>query len=143
MYSASQRLRQAASEKAEAEKIIQVKAAEADAESKYLNGLGIARQRKAIVDGLRSTVNEFSHDVAGTGPKDVMDLLLMTQYFEMVKDIGKTGAATLFVPHGPSGVKQLRDDLKAGFMNNMAEQQSLLRGGPPKGPGPSAAAKAV
>jgi hypothetical protein len=119
-------LRQAASEKAEAEKIIQVKAAEADAESKYLNGLGIARQRKAIVDGLRSTVTEFAHEVNGTGPKDVMDLLLMTQYFEMVKEIGRTGQATIFVPHGPTGVKQLRDDLKAGFMTNMAAQQQAL-----------------
>jgi hypothetical protein len=119
LYSASQRLREAASEKAEAEKILQVKSAEADAESKYLNGLGIARQRKAIVDGLRDTVTEFAHDVAGTGPKDVMDLLLMTQYFEMVKDLGKSGGTTMFIPHGPNGVKTLRDDLKQGFMSGV------------------------
>lgn len=123
-FVASQRLREAASEKAEAEKILQVKAAEADAESKYLNGLGIARQRRAIVDGLRDTVTEFSHDVSGAGPKDVMDLLLMTQYFEMVKDIGKTGSSTLFLPHGPSGIKQLKDDLKENF--KMGSSMSLL-----------------
>ncbi|XP_028062668.1 hypersensitive-induced response protein 2-like [Camellia sinensis] len=39
------RLRVAANEKAEAEKIVQIKRAEGDAESKYLAGLGIARQR--------------------------------------------------------------------------------------------------
>ena len=37
---ASQRLREAASYKADAEKILQVKSAEADAESKYLSGVG-------------------------------------------------------------------------------------------------------
>ena len=61
---ASQRLREAAAEKAEAEKILQVKAAEAEADSKYLSGLGVARQRKAIVDGLKETVNEFSSKVS-------------------------------------------------------------------------------
>jgi hypothetical protein len=103
-----------------------VKAAEADAESKYLNGLGIARQRKAIVDGLRDTVNEFSHEVSGTGPQDVMDLLLMTQYFEMVKDLGKTGSTTMFVPHGPSGVKALRDDLRENFMTGVSSRDVKL-----------------
>ena len=51
------------------------------AESKYLNGLGIARERKAIVDGLRGSVEIFSHEVEGATPKDVMDLILLTQYF--------------------------------------------------------------
>ncbi|KVD98104.1 Band 7 protein, partial [Cynara cardunculus var. scolymus] len=50
---AAARLRMAATEKAEAEKILQIKRAEGEAESKYLSGLGIARQRQAIVDGLR------------------------------------------------------------------------------------------
>lgn len=77
--------KQAAAEKAEADKIVQVKAAEASAESKYLNGLGIARERKAIVDGLRGSVEEFSETVEGATPKDVMDLILLTQYFDMLK----------------------------------------------------------
>ena len=62
-YSAQARLREAASEKADAEKILLVKAAEADAESKYLSGLGVAKQRKAIVDGLRDTISGFSEQV--------------------------------------------------------------------------------
>ena len=43
-------------EKAEAEKILQVKNAEADAEAKYLLGAGVAKQRSAIVNGLQMTV---------------------------------------------------------------------------------------
>lgn len=82
---ASARLREAAKEKADAEKILSVKSAEADAEAKYLLGAGVANQRKAIIEGLKKTVTDFNADVEGTSPRDVMDLLLMTQYFEMVK----------------------------------------------------------
>jgi regulator of protease activity HflC (stomatin/prohibitin superfamily) len=119
---ASQRLREAASYKADAEKILQVKAAEAEAESKYLSGVGVAKQRKAIVDGLRETVADFASDVHGSGPQDVMDLLLLTQYFDMIKNVGtrtKNVASTLFLPHGPHAVSQLRSELKAGFMKGM------------------------
>lgn len=72
---AAQRLRVAANEKAEAEKILQVKRAEGDAEAKYLAGVGVARQRQAIVDGLRESVLAFADGVPGTTPKDVMDMV--------------------------------------------------------------------
>jgi hypothetical protein len=119
---AQARLREAAAEKAEAEKILQVKAAEAEAESKYLSGMGIAKQRKAIVDGLRDTVTGFASNVDDAGPKDVMDLLLVTQYFDMLKDVGgrgaSTGNSTIFIPHGPHAVRALQDDLKQSFVSN-------------------------
>lgn len=109
---ASQRLRVANSYKADAEKILLVKAAEADMESKHLTGVGIAKQRKALVDGLQDTVTQFASSVEGTSAKDVMDLLLLTQYFDTIKDIGhKTGGGTLFLPHGPDSVGALRDKL--------------------------------
>ena len=63
--STAQRMRAATSEKAEAEKILQVKKAEGDAEAKYLAGVGVARQRQAIVDGLRESVMGFSEKVSG------------------------------------------------------------------------------
>jgi hypothetical protein len=60
---AAQRLRVAAQDKAEAEKIMVVKAAEADAEAKFLAGTGIARQRQAIINGLRESVMHFQQDI--------------------------------------------------------------------------------
>jgi hypothetical protein len=78
---AQQRLREANSHKADAEKILLVKAAEAESESRHMTGVGIARQRKALVDGLSDTVAQYTSEVQGTTPKDVMDLLLLTQYF--------------------------------------------------------------
>jgi regulator of protease activity HflC (stomatin/prohibitin superfamily) len=77
------RMREANKEKAEGEKILLVKAAEADCDAKKLSGEGVAKQRKAIVDGLRDSILDFSggkEGVQGTSPKDVIDLLLLTQY---------------------------------------------------------------
>jgi regulator of protease activity HflC (stomatin/prohibitin superfamily) len=113
---AQARMREAANFKADADKIVQVKAAQADAQSKYLSGAGVARQRKAIVDGLRSTVSDFSSSVKGATSQDVMDVLLMTQYFDMLKVMGTQGAGgTLFLPHGPHSIHTLRQQLSTSF----------------------------
>ena len=63
---AARRMREAALEKAEADKVQVVKAAEADAESKFLAGQGIARQRQAIINGLRESVKvrPRSHNIS-------------------------------------------------------------------------------
>eukprot|EP00300_Choanocystis_sp_HF-7_P033457 c45803_g1_i1.p2 GENE.c45803_g1_i1~~c45803_g1_i1.p2 ORF type:complete len:277 (-),score=64.66 c45803_g1_i1:1026-1856(-) len=113
---ANKRMREAATEKAEAEKLMLVKAAEADAESKYLSGVGVANQRKAIVDGLRDSVTDFAGGVKGTGPKDVINLLMVTQYFDMLERAGKNSAdPTLYIPHGPTAVIDLQNDLRRGL----------------------------
>jgi regulator of protease activity HflC (stomatin/prohibitin superfamily) len=107
---ASRRLRLAATERAEAEKILAVKQAEAEAESKHLQGQGIARQRKAIVDGLRDSVGEFQDSVHGMSAKDILELVLLTQYFDTVKDIGCGGKAnTIFVSSGDA--PNIRDSI--------------------------------
>lgn len=75
----SKRLKFAIAERAEGDKILQVKSAEAEAEAKYLSGVGVAKQRKAIVDGLKSSIVDFSDGVKGSSTKEVMDLLLLSQ----------------------------------------------------------------
>jgi len=117
---ASKRLKEAATEKAEAEKILLVKAAEADAESKYLSGVGVAKQRKAIVDGLRDSVSEFSESVDGARAKDVISLLVITQYFDMLDNVGtQSKSSTLFLPHSPNNVVSLQHQLKEGLSTDM------------------------
>ncbi|CAD6265540.1 unnamed protein product [Miscanthus lutarioriparius] len=109
------RLRLAATEKAEAEKILQIKRAEGDAESKYLAGLGIARQRQAIVDGLRDSVLAFSENVPGTSAKDVMDMVLVTQYFDTKKEIGASSkSSSVFIHHGPGAVRDIAAQIRDG-----------------------------
>ncbi|TKY58800.1 Hypersensitive-induced response protein 1 [Spatholobus suberectus] len=120
---AAARMRVAANEKAEAEKILQIKKAEGDAESKYLAGLGVARQRQAIVDGLRDSVLAFSENVPGTTSKDVMDMVLVTQYFDTLKEIGASSKSnSVFVPHGPGAVRDIASQFRDGLLQgNMAQ----------------------
>jgi len=118
------RMREAASEKAEAEKILQIKRAEGEAESKYLSGMGIARQRQAIVDGLRNSVLAFSESVPGTSSKDVMDMVLVTQYFDTLKEIGASSKSnSVFIPHGPGAVRDIASQIRDGLLqgNSAAE----------------------
>lgn len=110
---ASRRLKEASSHKAEADKVRQVKAAEADAEARYLSGLGVARQRKAIVHGLQESVGSFSDEVHGATPKDVMDILLLSQYFDTLSSIG---ANSMILEHDPATVAQLQMSVGEGFM---------------------------
>ncbi|CAL5325126.1 hypothetical protein CsSME_00004298 [Camellia sinensis var. sinensis] len=114
---AAARMRIAANEKAEAEKILQIKRAEGEAESKYLSGLGIARQRQAIVDGLRDSVLAFSENVPGTTAKDIMDMVLVTQYFDTMKEIGSNSkSSAVFIPHGPGAVKDIASQIREGLL---------------------------
>ncbi|TYH24353.1 hypothetical protein ES288_A03G085500v1 [Gossypium darwinii] len=114
---AAARMRVAANEKAEAEKIQQIKRAEGEAESKYLSGLGIARQRQAIVDGLRDSVLGFSVNVPGTTAKDVMDMVLVTQYFDTMKEIGAASkSSAVFIPHGPGAVRDVATQIREGLL---------------------------
>nr|TKW30057.1 hypothetical protein SEVIR_2G009220v2 [Setaria viridis] len=97
----AQRLQLASVYKGEAEKILLVKKAEAEAEAKYLSGVGIAKQRQAITDGLRENILNFSHSVSGTSAKEVMDLIMVTQYFDTIKELGDGSKNTSVHPPWP------------------------------------------
>jgi regulator of protease activity HflC (stomatin/prohibitin superfamily) len=109
----AQRLRIAAVEKGEAERILKVKSAEAEAQSKALQGKGIADQRRAIVEGLRESVSEFQESVPGTSAHDVMNLVLMTQYFDTLKEIGASSTTnTILIPHSPGNLSDISDQMR-------------------------------
>lgn len=110
---AAQRQRVAAVEQAEADKIRVVKAAEGEAESKALQGKGIADQRKAIIGGLRESVEAFSNTVDGASAQDVMNLVMMTQYFDTIKDVSASSSTnTILIPHSPSGMSDLGEQMR-------------------------------
>jgi regulator of protease activity HflC (stomatin/prohibitin superfamily) len=109
---AAQREQVAANARGEAEKILVVKRAEAEAESKALQGQGIANQRKAIIEGLQNSVEEFQKAVDGASSRDVMQLVLVTQYFDTLKSIGESDKTnTLFLSHSPGSVKEVSDQI--------------------------------
>ncbi len=122
---AAQRLRKAAEERGEAERILKVKQAQGEAESKILQGEGIAGQRRAIVDGLRESVEEFQKGVPGATSNDVMQLVLMTQYFDTLKDIGVASrATTILMPHTPGALSDISDQVRQSIMTaNVASDE--------------------
>jgi regulator of protease activity HflC (stomatin/prohibitin superfamily) len=118
---AAQRAQVAAQARGEADKILKVKQAEAEAESKALQGKGIAAERQAIIDGLRSSIEHFRESVPGSTAEDVMALVLLTQYFDTLRDIGtKTGASTIFLPNNPGAANDFMTQILAGLKGNRA-----------------------
>jgi regulator of protease activity HflC (stomatin/prohibitin superfamily) len=114
---AAQRMRVAATERGEADRILRVKAAEGEAQSKALQGKGIADQRQDIVAGLRDSVDEFRKSVPGTTAQDVMNLVLMTQYFDMLKEIGASSRTNaILIPHSPGNLTTLTEQMRNAMM---------------------------
>lgn len=110
-----QRLQVAAEHEGEAKKIMVVKAAEADAESKRLSGKGIADQRTAIVEGLRESVKDASTALGVEAPA-VMTLVLMTQYYDMLTEVGKNSQTnTIMLPHTPGAVGDIKEQIIASL----------------------------
>mmetsp|Transcript_8378 Transcript_8378/g.18111 ORF Transcript_8378/g.18111 Transcript_8378/m.18111 type:complete len:447 (-) Transcript_8378:36-1376(-) len=139
---ASKRMKQAMPQKAEAVKIQAVKEAEARAERAHLNGVGVARERGAIAKGMKEVAESALGDRSGAAStrvsaKGVMDLLLLTQYFDVLNDLkGVRGvcrvgdddsdvegvgpddrgpSASLFMDHLPGTVTQLTETARRCF----------------------------
>ena len=85
---AATRDKEAAVQEAEAEKIRIVKKAEAEADSKRLSGEGIAQQRLEIVRGFKESVEDFQKALQDVDPQEIMQFVLMTQYFDTLTAIG-------------------------------------------------------
>lgn len=114
----AQRLRIAATERGEAEKIIKVKSAEAEAQAHILQGEGIAGQRKAIIEGLRDSLTQFQKDVNNVETRDVMSLILIAQYFDTLKEMGRSGKMnSIMLPHSPSSIADLQQQIREAIIS--------------------------
>jgi regulator of protease activity HflC (stomatin/prohibitin superfamily) len=113
---AAQRAQVAAMARGEADKILKVKQAEAEAESKALQGKGIAAERQAIIDGLSLSIEAFQGAVPGATSEDVMALVLLTQYFDTLRDVGtRSGSNTIFLPNNPGAANDFQAQIIAGL----------------------------
>ncbi|HEO2698910.1 TPA: SPFH domain-containing protein [Streptococcus agalactiae] len=105
---AAQRKRVAAQELANADKIKIVTAAEAEAEKDRLHGVGIAQQRKAIVDGLAVSIQELKDANVTLTEEQIMSILLTNQYLDTLNTFAINGNQTIFLPNNPEGVEDIR-----------------------------------
>ena len=112
---AATREKEAAVQEAEAEKIKIVKRAEAEADSKRLSGEGIAQQRLEIVRGFKESVEDFQKALQEVDPQEIMQFVLMTQYFDTLTAIGANeNNNTVMVPHTPGGMKDFQQQIIEG-----------------------------
>ena len=152
---ASKRMKEAMPQKAEAVRIQAVKDAEARAERAHLNGIGVARERREIARGMKDVVDDVIANATGSqhnvsiSSRGVMDLLLLTQYFDVLADLSghqgvKKGIAStnndtagqnnedsspntsLFLTHMPETVTQLTDTARKCFGSDTITTENLL-----------------
>lgn len=105
-------------EKAEAEKILQVKRAEGEEDGVQVLGRAWDSSRApGHCWRLEDSVLVFSENVSGTCAKNVMDIVLATHYFDTMKDIGASSKSTsVFIPHGPGAVKDVASQIREGLL---------------------------
>ncbi|WP_303972111.1 SPFH domain-containing protein [Streptococcus merionis] len=108
---AAQRKRVAAQELANADKIKIVTAAEAEAEKDRLHGVGIAQQRKAIVDGLADSIQELKDSNVSLTEEQIMSILLTNQYLDTLNTFANEGHQTLFLPNSPNAMDDIRSQI--------------------------------
>lgn len=112
---ASQRLREAAQNEAEANKVTVIKNAEANREANIMLGEGIAGQKQAIMEGLKMSVKDIQ-DVQGFEPNEIMNLLVISQYFDTIKELGSSGnTKVMFLNPAPEGASQLIQQLSSAI----------------------------
>lgn len=104
---ASVRLREAAQNEAEASKIKVVKQAEAEKESRILLGEGVAGERRAIVDGLKNSIDDMKA-IGDINTKEVMNLVVISQYFDTMRALGESdNSKIMFMNPAPSATNDL------------------------------------
>lgn len=114
----AKRERVAAGEEGEAEKIRVIKRAEAQAAADRLSGVGIAAQRIEIINGLKESVDKFTEALPDSSVNDVMALVLATQYFDTLKDLGNgEQSKVLFMPSGPGALENVMAEIRTGIIS--------------------------
>merc|ERR1712216_998583 len=102
-----------------------VMAAEAAADAAQLQGEGIARQRRAIIDGLRDSITHGTDEDLST--EKISELLLITQYFETLRDVtANSKASTVFLPHSAGAVGDVASQIRNGILQAGAPGQMRM-----------------
>jgi regulator of protease activity HflC (stomatin/prohibitin superfamily) len=127
---AALRDQEAAKAQGEAKRILMVAQAEAEKQSKILQGEGIAGEREAVAKGLQKSILEIKDAVPGVSEADVLAILALTQHYDTLKAIGASDHTnTILVPHTPDAVGALMSQLRntfsvAAVMGNSASTPS-------------------
>jgi regulator of protease activity HflC (stomatin/prohibitin superfamily) len=127
---ASQRNQVAAAAQGDGQKTLAVKKAEGEKETMRLQGEGVAEERKAIAQGLKESLEIIAQQ--GLDPKEAMVLVALTQYTDMIRALGEGSKTnTILLPHSPSGVGELLDQIRNGILVADLTSDGVKRGPAP------------
>ncbi len=120
---AAEREKIAAQHEGDAQRILIVERAKAEAESKRLQGKGIADQRREIARGLEESVDTLNK--AGINPQEASALIVITQHYDTLHAIGSENKSNLILlPNSPNTASAMLNEMTASLlaaskMNNM------------------------
>ena len=111
---ASEREKTAAQYEGDAQRILIVERAKAEAESKRLQGKGIADQRREIARGLEESVEVLNR--AGINSQEASALIVITQHYDTLQSIGSdTKSNLILLPNNPNAASSMLTDMVASF----------------------------
>ncbi len=107
---AAEREKVAAQHEGDAQRILIVERAKAEAESKRLQGKGIADQRREIARGLEESVDVLNR--AGINSQEASALIVITQHYDTLQSIGSdTNSNLILLPNNPTAASTLLNDM--------------------------------
>ncbi|MGB6153466.1 MAG: SPFH domain-containing protein [Pricia sp.] len=111
---ASEREKIAAQFEGDAARILIVEKAKAEAESKRLQGQGIADQRREIARGLEESVEVLNK--VGINSQEASALIVVTQHYDTLQSIGEeTNTNLILLPNSPQAGSDMLNNMVASF----------------------------
>ena len=112
---ASEREKIAAQFEGDAQRILIVEKAKAEAESKRLQGQGIADQRREIARGLEESVEVLNR--VGINSQEASALIVVTQHYDTLQSLGEeTNSNLILLPNSPQAGSNMLNDMVASFV---------------------------
>ena len=112
---AAEREKIAAQHEGDAQRILIVERARAEAESKRLQGRGIADQRREIAKGLEESVDTLNK--AGINPQEASALIVITQHYDTLQAVGSDSSSNLILlPNNPNAASTMLNDMTASLL---------------------------
>ena len=111
---AAERKKVAAQYEGDAQRILIVEKAKAEAESKRLQGQGIADQRREIARGLEESVDVLNN--VGINSQEASALIVVTQHYDTLQSIGEeTNSNLILLPNSPQAGSEMLNNMVASF----------------------------
>ncbi|AEK23834.1 Hypersensitive-induced response protein 3 [Capnocytophaga canimorsus] len=111
---AAEREKVAAQYEGDAQRILIVEKAKAEAESKRLQGQGIADQRREIARGLVESVDVLNK--VGISSQEASALIVVTQHYDTLQAVGQdTNSNLILLPNSPQAGSEMLNNMIASF----------------------------